>query len=310
MQKRGEQGAIALPVLKTTDSKHKRCPVSLHPVCTYNGGVYVRLSNNCVSTDWAHRESVRERQPLSEEATVSASLLMAAPCAAAERACGIALMSDAALLVPKPLAGERPTGEQSVSVKCRAVQSEQLYSCCADQPDAVCPFTSTAKPPEQYIHSPQPHGTSVRTKAKKIQPVEPFIDKHHEDNCNDDNQFRLRLFKLEQLFSRFVSDWEEYRVHHHKKTELKKFCRYCNKSSHSAAICYLLSKADKEHKDQFVRDHGLCYKCLEADHTSAECTSTRPCCVRKCGGIHPPSIFHVLWRPKEGKRSGPQKPAM
>ena len=81
MQKHGEQGAIALPVLKTTDSHHKRCPVSLHPVYTYKGRVSDRLSSNCVSTvrahstthttiarDWAHRKSVRDRQPLAEEA--------------------------------------------------------------------------------------------------------------------------------------------------------------------------------------------------------------------------------------------------
>ena len=74
----------------------------------------------------------------------------------------------------------------------------------------------------------------------------------------------------------------------HTNARRDELCLYCGKTNHSVAECFGLGRLSYPDRDNFVRQHSLCYSCLLTGHQKQNCRQRAKC--KKCYKLHPTSL--------------------
>ena len=86
------------------------------------------------------------------------------------------------------------------------------------------------------------------------------------------------------------------------KNDIGRECLTRDKSNHRTADYFVLQRKNAEERTQFVKEHRLCWSCLEPGHQKMNCKSPVTC--RTCKEAHPSALHHsYLSQRKTGERS-------
>jgi hypothetical protein len=68
-----------------------------------------------------------------------------------------------------------------------------------------------------------------------------------------------------------------------------KSCHFCKKENHSLHDCRAFSAKLMTDRQEFIKENGLCFACLEEGHMSRKCTARSSC--KKCQRRHPLPVY-------------------
>ena len=69
------------------------------------------------------------------------------------------------------------------------------------------------------------------------------------------------------------------------KKETNQYCVFCRRNGHIINECRTFGDKPYQVKQEFVREKGLCFGCLQRGHFTKNCTSRSKC--KKCDKCHP-----------------------